>query len=376
MKKNLSKLLILFVLIFVLTGLLSCKEKQKEPEVYKIGAILPMTGNLSFLGELEKNGMILAQEIINKEGGIDGKKIEIVFGDSKGIAKEGVSLANKFININNIKILITSTTGVSFAVEPIATTNKIPLITFCMDPTIQDRSKYIFRLYESMGQEANIILEYFNENKKVKKVAILYVHHAGAEQQYNDYFIPKFKEMGVEVVFGEPYEFSQKDFKNQIVKIKESKADHLIIIGYGFVYPIIFKELKQYDLLGKFTILGGWGFIAPNKTPPELLENVIVAAPKYLFEKNQKAIDFVNVYKNKFGSDPNFDAAFAYDDIIIITEVIKKVGYDPEKIQEQLATIGSFTGVLGKIEISANGDYKVPMGLGIIQNGKIEPYVK
>jgi branched-chain amino acid transport system substrate-binding protein len=363
-------------IIIAIVGIWISTIKEKEPKVYKIGAILPLTGNLAILGEPEKNGMSLAEEIINQQGGINGRPIKIIFEDSKGQPKEAVSIANKFINIDGIKIIIVSTTGASRAILPIAHTKRVILLAGCMDPTIQNESPYVFRLYESMGQEAETILKYFEKKKRENiKVGILYVNHAGAVQQLNDYFKPGFEKLGINISLAEPFEIGQKDFRSLISKIKYAGITHLIIIGYGFEYPFLFRELKQYDLLGKITILGGWGFIAVRNVPDELLEGVIVAAPTYVFEKNQKALDFIKKYKEKYGTEPNFDAAFFYDNIMIIKEALKLAKtYDPEKIRIALSTMGNYSGVMGEMKISPEGDLKVPMGLGVIKNGKIIRY--
>ncbi|RKX44338.1 MAG: hypothetical protein DRP27_06745 [Thermotogae bacterium] len=71
-------------------------QNASEEKVIKIGAILLLTGNLAFMGELERNGMKLVEELTNKKGRENGKRVQIVFGDSK--AKEAISSANKFIN--------------------------------------------------------------------------------------------------------------------------------------------------------------------------------------------------------------------------------------------------------------------------------------
>ncbi|MFQ5455629.1 MAG: ABC transporter substrate-binding protein [Nitrospirota bacterium] len=229
--------------------------RAEETKMYKIGAILPLTGNLAVLGEPEKNGMSLAVEEINTENSLNGKKIKIIFEDSMGKAKEGVTAVNKLIEIDKVSVLLASTTGISRSIAPIADSRRIPFLSLSMDPTIQKDSKYVFRLYESMGQEAEVLLSYFKDRKDINKVGILYVHHQGAEQQLNDYFIPSFKKMGIEVAVAETYEISEKDFKSHIAKIKASKVNYLLIIGYGFEYPIIFKELKQYDVIGNISIL-------------------------------------------------------------------------------------------------------------------------
>ena len=74
----------------VLVLLLACQDKKREENVIKIGAILPLTGNMAYLGESIKKGMDMACAHLNNENTI---KIEIIYGDSKGDNKTGIDLS-------------------------------------------------------------------------------------------------------------------------------------------------------------------------------------------------------------------------------------------------------------------------------------------
>jgi branched-chain amino acid transport system substrate-binding protein len=375
-RKILIPLAILVVIIAAIA--IYFTQKPKEPETIKIGAILPLTGNLAFMGEFERNGMLLAADEINNSGGINGKRIEIVFGDSKGQPKEAVSIANKFINIDKIKIIITSMTSVSLAIAPLAHEKRVILAAFCMDPTIHQRSKYVIRLYESMGQEAEAILSYFAnlQKEKIRGVAILYVRHPGAEQQFRDYFIPGFRKLNIKILFAEPYELSQTDFRTQILKIEKSGADHLIVIGYGFAEVTLLKQLKEYGIISKLRILGGWNFAISSARLLDLSEGIILGVPEYAYYKNEKAREFVKSYMIKYGVEPNFDEAFAYLNIMLLADAIKRAErYDPDSILSKLLNL-KIDSIMGNIQITGDGELVVPMGLGVIKGGKIEKFIK
>ena len=364
-------LTVVFLVTLALTFSACTNKKGKQPKVIKIGAILPLTGPLGYLGEIEKNAIEIAEEVLKKEG----IQIKVFFGDSMGKPAEAVTVAQKLISIDQIDCFITSTTSVSRAVLPLADRNEKIIVTLCMDPSIQHDSPYAFRLYEGMEQEAETLLQYYKQkNRANNRVAVLYVNHAGTVQQMNDCFLPGFQKMNIDVVCAEPFELSDRSFKAKIDKIKHSKADSLIIIGFGFVYPTIFKELAQHKLLGKIEITGGWGFIAPNKVPPHLLEGVIVAAPEYVFNKNEKARSFEAMYLKKYGELPNFDGAFAYNAAKILVEAINKSGGNIKTASELVRTMSAYNDIFGKVEITESGGMKLPMGIGVIKQGKITPY--
>jgi len=353
------------------------KPLSKE-KVIKIGAILPLTGNLSVLGVPEKQGIELGIEQANQ----DFKQLnlplrfEVMFEDTQGDPKNAVSAARKLI-LQGVQTIIVSTTGASRAVVPVAVSSKIPVITLCMDPTIQKESPFIFRLYESMGQEAKVILSYFENLKDLRsvRVGILFVNHAGAVQQLNDFFKPGFQRLGIDLVFEEPYQIGQKDFKDLAIKAKISRLTHLVIIGYGFEYPAIFRDFKNIGI--KVQILGGWGFVAVNTLNPEDLEGIIVAVPEYLLGKSKMAVNFQNAFFARFKTSPNFDAAFAYNAVLMLAQAVRQAYPDisGETIAKTLSQLHTFSSIFGKIQMTADGDLSVPMALAIWSKGKLKPYL-
>jgi branched-chain amino acid transport system substrate-binding protein len=373
----------IIVTVFLISFLLSCSspaEKEKEQEFkelkeIKIGAILPLTGPMSFLGEDEKKAIELSVKNANSKH--NKEIIKVLFEDSKGSPTEAETIANKLLNIDKVSAFITSTYSISQVVLPLANKNKIIIAMLCMDPDIQKESPYAFRLYESMLAEANQLLEYYNTNKKKKKVVILYLNHPDTVKELTVYLIPGFLQSRINVVYYEPYNAEEKDFKTKIERLKHSGANSLLIIGHGSEYVSLFKELARQKLLGKIEITGGWGFIMPNNIPANLLEGTIVAGPKYFFIKNEKAKQFEESFSKAYGYAPNLDTTFAYDGMNILSEglinglIIKKGNSDTVSYK----LINSIhDAVMGEVSIDNYGSLEVPMGLGIIRQGKIVPY--
>ncbi len=381
--KGVATLANVIVTVFLISLLLSCSspaEKEKEQEFkelkeIKIGAILPLTGPMSFLGEDEKKAIELSVKNTNSKH--NKEIIKVLFEDSKGSPNEAVTVANKLMNVDKVSAFITSTYAISEVILPIANKNKIIIAMLCMDPDIQKESPYAFRLYESMFAEANQLLEYYKKNKEKKKVVILYLNHPDTVKELTVYLIPGFLKSRINVVYYEPYKAEEKDFKTKIERLKHSGANSLLLIGHGFEYVSLFKELARQKLLGKIEITGGWGFIMPNNIPANLLEGAIVAGPKYIFLKNEKAKQFEESFSKAYGYAPDLDTTFAYHGMNILAEglingLIGKKG-NPDTVSYKLIN-SIHDGVMGEVSIDSYGGLEVPMGLGIIRQGKIVPY--
>jgi branched-chain amino acid transport system substrate-binding protein len=337
---------------------------KPSDQVIRVGAILPLTGRLSVMGQVEQNAMSLALEKANA----GGKKLEILFEDSKGTPSDAVSAARKLLDVNQVDILLTSTTGASLAVEPIATERKKNLIAFCMDPDVATKSDYVIRYYEGVEEESSAITKYFAEETAPKRVGIMYGKIAAWEKVVNNILLPFFKARNISVPYTESYPINTQDFDALVIKMKESKIDHLILLGYGFEYPSIFKPLAQYELLGHLQIIGGWGFLYTD-VDSKLLEGILVSGPEFIFRNQESASQFQNAYNSRYGHYPNFDAAYAYNVIESLAQTVKKD--ELNKPIKDLFVGHTFNGVVGQYTFTPDGNMVVRTTLGRYQNGRI-----
>ena len=255
----------LFIALCFATVLFSCNQNSDS---IKLGAVIPLTGKLSQMGEVEKNGMKLAIDDLKKEG----INLQLITEDSKSNPKDGVTAARKLIDIDQCNLILTSTTGTSAAVEPITTEKKLNLIAYCMDPDIASKSDYVTRLYEGVESEAEAIKEYLKTDTSSKRIGLFYNRVEVWDKVNKNTLKPFIEANGKEVVFMEDFAVGEKDFKNLVLKMKDCKLDHLILLGYGFEFPQLFAEMQKQVLLDKITVIGGWGFLYSKVSKEDLEE--------------------------------------------------------------------------------------------------------
>jgi len=372
-KKSILRLARLAVIFSVTIGFFSFTGcAKKEPEVYKIGAILPLTGSASFYGEWGKKGMDLAVEEINQEGGIAGKRIKIIYGDSKNDPKEGVSWMNKFM-MEKMPVVVSAMTGVSFSIMPIAEKNNTVLfMTIVTHPEAADRSLWAFRHYVNKGKAAEKMASFARKTLNIETSAVLFVNDEGGIGEKNA-FISKFEELGGKIVAEESFEKTDTELRGHLLKLTQYNSQSLYLSGYGKVYGLAIKQMKELNI--KMQLLASYEPL--YKTTRELagegLEGVIFTSP--FFEKeNPSAEKFMEKYTERHGNPPELDAGFGYDVINLIVKAIKEGGYTPERIRKSLLEIKDFPGVMGDIDILPNGDSRIPLVIRTVKNGQIVPY--
>jgi len=362
--------IIIGLIIIALVWVWIIKSGKKGQEVYKIGAILPLTGNLATIGEPERNALILAEEKINSEGGINGEKLRVVIEDSKGEAKEAVTIASKFLNVDGIKIFIVSTSPSILATIPIIRDKEGIMFAITSTPGITDGTN-IFRLSPDSGQEMELLYEFFKE-RNIKKVAFSYPNNEFGNI-IKDIFSKLYNGYGT-IIIDDAYQVGGKDFRSLIVKFKQYNPEWISFQGYPGDIPIFIKQARESGLTSKFITSMATTWPSTVRALSEMDESPIFMAPLVNVAqlRPKESNDFARAYEERFGFSPNWDAFYTYDTAMLIAEVFRKSEQaSVNKFRGALRAIKKFSGVAGPIELLPNGDIKAALIPATIKNGKI-----
>src|SRR5689334_16422953 len=181
-------------------------------EEVKIGAILPMTGGAASYGEWMRNGMNIAIDEIDKKWA-GSRKLTVVFEDSKSNPKDAVAAMNKLISADKVQAVMTTLTGITNALAPIADQNKIVLTTSATLPGITDQSKYLFRNATNLSSEINRLVAF--TSGKYKKAAVLWANLEWAKWG-KEAFADGFKKRGGEIVEDQSFPGDANDLRAQL----------------------------------------------------------------------------------------------------------------------------------------------------------------
>jgi branched-chain amino acid transport system substrate-binding protein len=374
MKKFWTISAIIVVAIFIITTL-GCKQVPKE---IKIGAVLPLTGDVAVWGNNTKEGIDLAVERINATGSVDGKKIKIIYEDSEAKPEKGVTAINKLITVDRAPALIdNSISSVTLAMAPIAEKNHMVILaTGATAPKITDAGDYIFRIWNSDAEEGAVTAKYVYEKLGLKKAAVLYVNNDYGKG-LNEVFNKEFSGKGGEILISQPFEQSETDFRTQLTKIKKVNPDAIYLVGYPREVPQCLKQMKELGLNVK--VLSTVAFEDPNiiKIAKSAAEGVIYPFPVTPTEEDSAVRIFLTAYRSKYSKEPGITCDVGYDAVNMLALAIKlSSGYNGDDIQKGLMMIKNFHGASGIMEFDKNGDVHKPMGMKIVKDGKFVWYAK
>jgi branched-chain amino acid transport system substrate-binding protein len=343
----------------ILAGLVLAGCSKKNDNVILIGNYGSMTGSEATFGTSTRDGILLALEEVNGEGGVNGKKLELKAYDNQGKPEEARLNVEKLINEDKVVAVLGEVASTrSLAGAPVAQQNKVPMITpSSTNPEVTKKGDYIFRTCFIDPFQGKVMAAFAVNTLKLKKAAILRDSKSDYSMGLADYFTATFKSLGGEIVADEKYVSGDVDFKAQLTSLKSKKADFIYIPGYYTEVGLIARQARDLGL--NQPLLGGDGWDSPK-----LVEIGGAALKDAYFSNHYTAEDprpevqkFIENYKKKFGIVPDGLAAAGYDAAKILVNALKAVPVlDMAKLRDAIASTRDYLGVTGKITLNANRD--------------------
>lgn len=358
MKKSFKQLSVLGLTIMFLAIIPLMSFAGDSDKEYKFAVLLPLTGPIAFLGEPVTTGIDLAIKKINDNGGINGKKLSVVYGDTKGDSKLAVTVFRQLLLSEDIKVFMPFLTGETLAIQPIARDENAIVMSLTVHEPCANKEMNTFRLSYSFQAEALAMADYLLK-KDIKSISVIYSEDAASKFQVEETFIPTLEANGVKNIYQESFKVRQKDFRSLVARVKNQDPSDIYIAGFGSDFPNILKELKIQDLLPpKVRITGGvpmWE--VSHFVKPKLLEGIIFASPPLFVNNPEAKIQrSVNAPASFQKRSSNFLTFYAYDNAMILADALSKTGsMDYSKIRDYLFSLKEYKGISGRMEIKENG---------------------
>ena len=391
MKKFLS---VVLSLVLVFTALVSCSnksvvedssqnptsiEKEKNSNTFKIGGIGPITGGAAVYGLAIKNGIQIAVDEINSNGGINGYSIDYRFGDDEHDAEKSVNAYNSLKDWGMQLLIGTTTSSPCIAVAEKSYKDNLFQITPSASAVECTVNPNVFRVCFSDPDQGLASADYIDKYLDVKKVGVIYdssdVYSTGIYEKFIEQSMNKKYEIVAEESFTAD---SKTDFTTQLTKIKNAGAELLFLPFYYLEASLVLNQANQ---LGYKPIIfscdGMDGILTLDNFDTTLAEGVMLLTPFSADDTDPKVVNFVNKYKNLYNEVPNQFAADSYDAVYILKQAIEYANLDPTVsisdmcniIEDSMVNI-EYNGVTGKnVRWSTKGEPNKDPKAVIIENG-------
>jgi ABC-type branched-subunit amino acid transport system substrate-binding protein len=314
---------------------------------------------------------------VNAEGGMLGRKLELVYEDNKSTPQQAVVVYRKMMSEDNVKAFDSGCISAgNFAAASFVSQAKLPMFLCSILPRLPDEQKWAFSFLPPPKFEVEARYDYLKNKTDIRKIGILadpspysLMMKGLAEKEAADY--------GLTVVANETYQQDDADFSVQIGRINSAGGSAIVMIGQGNAVVTAANNIKHLGL-DKMLLLGsinekdiqssvgnvlGAQFLFPSpmiQVAEHKLEMITNPASR------AAAQAFVTAFTAKNPDTDTAMASRAWDSVLMMAAALKKAGStDGTALRDAFETLGHYDGA------GASYDFSTDQHVGITQN----PYV-
>jgi branched-chain amino acid transport system substrate-binding protein len=340
-----------------------------------LGAILSLTGAGGVYGPSSKNGMDLAVETINKNGGVNGATLSLDTRDDASDKTQSAQVAQQFIQEGKIVGLLGPTLSNSaVAVHPLAESLRTPIVAVsttgihivpsCNYPKL-DPCRYVFR--DSLGEETAIpdnIKAYTDTHHP--KTGVLLVARDDKFSSDGGFVVQNAApDNGVRLLASIQFGKADADLSTPVTQAVQPHPDVIFITSLGSIPARIMIEARKQGFTGAF--LGGNGFntAVVSKQSGDAGKGAQSGSAWYIKNTFASNAEFVQAYKAKYAHDPDQFAAQGYAAIVIYADAAKRANLsftsvpgDRDKLRDALERVNNIDTPLGPFTFTSSHDVK------------------
>jgi len=325
-----------------------------KDDAVRIGVYASLTGATATFGQSCKNGVEMAIEEANAEGGLNGLPFKAIIEDDQSKAEESKTVVTKLITLDKVCAVIGSiTSSNSLAAAPFCQQSKVPMVSpASTNPKVTEVGDYIFRVCFIDPFQGSVMAKFTYNTLNARNVAIFIDRKSDYSDGLSRYFRQTFEGLGGKIVSEENYIAGDQDFKAQLTAIKAAKPEAIFVPGYYTEVGLIGRQARELGIT--VPLLGGDGWNSPRtvEIAGDALEGCYFSDHFAATDPRPAVQNFIRKYEEKYGERPDAMAPLSYDAAGVLIAAIRRAGEpNPQLIRNELAATKDYEGVGGTITI-------------------------
>jgi branched-chain amino acid transport system substrate-binding protein len=313
-------------------------EPGVTPDSITIGAFGPITGPAAYIGLAGRDGATLAIKEINAAGGINGRKLSMVFEDDGHSPTKALAAVKKLIDQDHVFMIfcVAGSNGTLGAIDFVRENGRVMYVSFASAPGVTwPFARNMFRGGTTeVPRYGELYAEYLHDYLKATKIAILngreeYPKNEGdalTAQLKNWYQAAPVKRA--------EFNIGDKDFTPQLLDIQGADPQAIAIFGNPAEAAIAMRQAKELGMNQQF-------FLGTTMVDQSLLNVAKQAAegasgfallPLLPSSSNPEMKSWVAKWKQEYpnlpAGRPNVFDVLSYSDMYAVADALKRAGKD------------------------------------------------
>ncbi|WP_242393202.1 ABC transporter substrate-binding protein [Anaeromyxobacter oryzisoli] len=315
----------------------------------KLGFINSVTGPEAPIGEALTNGVNLALDDLKKKG----IEVTLLRQDDGGKPQVAMSAFEQLAAGDEIPAVVGPySSAPANAIAKLAQQYKVPLLVPVASKEEITRQGYdwVFRLCAPAHEYAEKLIDAALSFGKPKTIAFVY-ESTDFGTSVSTLGKDIARKRGLTVVADEAYQKGAPDYRSTLTKIKSLNPDLVFMVSYVADAILLMRQSREVGLSPKAFLGGGAGFDTEQFQGEQQISNDVLSVTQWTPDMAPSAPDFARRYQARFGKRPTYHAATGYEAMMIMAQVVAKVGPDRKKIKDALQS-GSWTGIMGPVKFA------------------------
>ena len=294
-------------------------------EAFKIGLILPMTGQSASTGkQIEAAARLFMAQNGNT---VAGRKIELIVKDDGGVPDATKRMAQELVVNDKVGVLSGfGLTPLALATAPIATQSKTPMVVMAAaTSSITEASPFIVRTSFTLPQCAVAMGDWAPKNGMKRVVTLVSDYGPGIDAER--YFKERMQLNSAQVIESLRVPLRNPDFAPFLQKVRDLKPDALFVFVPSGAGAAVMKQFLERGMDKAGIKLIGTGDLTDDDQLNDMGEGALgVVTAHHYSAAHPSALNkkFVEAFKKaNNGLRPNFMAVGGYDGMRVIYEALK-----------------------------------------------------
>ena len=359
----------LLLLLGALVGLAPVPAAAQAADPIKFGFSAPLTSPIAFIAERAKMGTEYAASELNAKGGILGRKVEVLYGDTRLDSNEAINIARRFTLQDKVSAYFGDfTSSGTLAIIDILARASVPQITYTNAIKItRSGFKHVINLKPNSDHLTSGALDYAVREKKYQKLAVMALDDEYGKGNIDaiERYLKKFG--GAQIIGRETYRLDNKEFRPLLTKLVALKPDAIVLTGSLADTALL---VKQYGELGlSVPLIGGGGHSSKAfRSIAGSASDGMIVVPAYWpgYFKNKEAVDFDKGFHAKYAALEGDEwSMFAYDAVMSVAAAMERAkSTDGAKVIPELFKQGQVNGAAGTYRVTPNGEIDTTVFIG------------
>ena len=354
---RLPRILFFALILAVVLGLAG--PGRAAQKTLRIGVVGPESGGGAQLGQGQHRAVQLAVDEINAGKLAGDWKIEVAFEDDEGNPTKSASATNKLIQQSKSSVIIGAIHSSCTLADMVVTQRAgIPQVTAGSTGSsiTEQGNKFIFRTAVNDELQADALIKYAKETKGLKKIAT-FTAADDYGQSGAKLLAAAAQKQSVQLAASPTYNNGDKDFKPQLLGIKDSGAETIFMWGLYTEAALIAKQARQLGINAQLFGASGMAALKLIELGGDAAQGLVLTQSFLPSSPDERVKSFVDKYKAKHGETPIPHAAQAYDTVYILADAAKRANTDaPAALRDAIAKTSGLKLVTGDPKFNDRGD--------------------